>query len=64
MLRSWYWHFPYGFRDIRLVILTKDYMLVRKETEADIDAIIGITKAALKTLPISNNTEIIQSTTQ
>jgi len=39
-------------------------MLVRKETEADIDAIIGITKAALKTLPISNNTEIIQSTTQ
>jgi putative acetyltransferase len=32
-------------------------MIVRKETESDIEAITQVTIAAFKTLPISNNTE-------
>ena len=38
-------------------------MIIRKETDADIEAITEVTIAAFKTLPISNNTEqfIIQA---
>lgn len=32
-------------------------MIVRKETESDIEAITQVTTAAFKTLPISNQTE-------
>jgi hypothetical protein len=32
-------------------------MIIRKETDADIEAIAEVTIAAFKTLPISNHTE-------